>query len=156
MVDQFRGFGSLKTPQDQLAKVQRTLARLQGRPTDSDIASDFFINANNLVDWVYPGKPKPAARKTLEQEPLLELVSHIANRSKHWVVTHSVHRSFKDAETRPPVYDADVFDPAVYQTEPELVVLLKEPTAGYRDEIRVLDLAADVVAWWENWFVSNP
>jgi hypothetical protein len=46
------GFFTLQTAHDLFAKLQREFDRLSARPTDIDVAWNFFVTADHLVDWV--------------------------------------------------------------------------------------------------------
>ncbi len=89
-----QGFFQLETPDDLLAKLERDFARMNRAPNDPDPAYDFFVTAEHMLDWLYPGN---AGRKSREEQrdrhALLQLVSHIATGAKHMVPEAKRHKS---------------------------------------------------------------
>ncbi len=51
----FQGFFEIKTPQDLLDKLKREYMHLQKSTLNQDIAFNFFITAEHISDWLYPG-----------------------------------------------------------------------------------------------------
>src|SRR5262245_38256943 len=94
----FTGLFDLKTPRDLLEKLRRDFRRIAESPTDQCAAFDFFVTAEHMVDWLYPGDGNCTKR---EQERgrnvLLQVCSHIASGSKHFQATAKHHTSVKDA-----------------------------------------------------------
>ncbi len=62
-------------------------------------AFDFFVTAEHMIDWLYPGYPNNGRRKDLRNsEPLLLICSHIANGSKHFQASAGHHNSVEKTE----------------------------------------------------------
>jgi hypothetical protein len=49
------GAFDLKTPQDWLQRLERELAKFQAAPNDRDVAINFFVAAESMLDWKHPG-----------------------------------------------------------------------------------------------------
>lgn len=91
------GIFGLLTPTDLLAKLGRELDRLRAAPNDIDHAFNFFVTAEHMLDWTYPDPTGKAKRKSLrENEPLLQLVSHLASGAKHFDNLSEHHQSVID------------------------------------------------------------
>ncbi len=88
-----KGFFDLQTPADLLGKLGRELERMQSAPRDIDHAFNFFVTAEHMLDWLYPGKANDTKRSEARKLPLLALVSHIANGSKHFMAEAKRHKS---------------------------------------------------------------
>lgn len=84
----------LKTPADLREKLRRDLARLKSSPLDSDAAFNFFVTAEHMVDWVYPGRANAEKRKRARKSSaLLRVCSHLANGAKHLELDDGRHDS---------------------------------------------------------------
>jgi hypothetical protein len=74
----------LKTAQGWLERLERELQKFREAPNDRDAAINFFIAAESMLDWKYPGDGKKAIRKAArDSEPLLRVVWDLASSSKH-------------------------------------------------------------------------
>src|SRR5262249_29700446 len=60
-------------------KLTRDLARLKSWPNDADMAFSFFVTADALVEWLYPGAAGEQQRERLHNEPLLRAVWDVAS-----------------------------------------------------------------------------
>src|SRR6266498_4883509 len=103
------GIFNLTRPSDLLQKLGRELRRLQEAPDNVDHAFNFFVTAEHLVDWLYPGDESHRKRKrksTRQSKPILQVVSHIANGAKHFDRLKMHHQSVART-TRQGSYFAD-------------------------------------------------
>src|SRR4051812_18185088 len=83
----FQGFGpNLNTPADLLGKLRHDFERVHENTHDAYAAFDFFVTAEHLPEWC--GDPT-----IKRKEPLLRIVSHLANGAKHFRATDSKHNS---------------------------------------------------------------
>ena len=57
------GVFGLKTPADLLQKMARELARLRDDPDNVDHAFNFFVTAEHMLDWLFPGEEHRATRR---------------------------------------------------------------------------------------------
>jgi hypothetical protein len=92
-----QGFAQLRSTHDLLSKLKSDRARMEGDPNDVYPAFDFFVTAEHLVDWYYPDTQDQKRRRDRtdlrNSEPLLQIVSHIANGAKHFEATAAHHQS---------------------------------------------------------------
>jgi hypothetical protein len=145
------GLFELKTPKDLLKKLQSDYERLKRNNVDMYAAFDFFVTAEHLLDWVYPGDANKQQRTQARQnEILLEVCSHIATGAKHFKVEAKQHKSVSDTErmTRRGGY----FPSAYYggPTVHTLVVELQGQAAtNLGNTISAFDLATKVLMHWE-------
>lgn len=129
----------LRKQSDLLDKLQADLARLERDPGDDYAAWDFFVTAEHMRDWNQArGLPKMG-----RDAPLLLLVSDLANHGKHFRTDDPRLTNVGDAIGSTGAFQADAFDPRVFDTV-RLVIDLVDPP---RTESAV-DLARRVVAWW--------
>ena len=63
---------SLNTPRQLLEKLRVDFERMKREPMSAYAAFDFFVTAEHMPDWLAPKSVK-------FKEPLLQIVSHIAN-----------------------------------------------------------------------------
>ena len=70
---------------DLLQKLGQEFGRLQAAPDNVDHAFNFFVTAEHLVDWLYPGD-ESRRRSTRESEQILQVVWDIASGAKHSVL----------------------------------------------------------------------
>ena len=77
-----KGAWRLETADDLLRKLEHDFERMRTAPADAYAAFDFFVTAEHVPEWTRP--PSSELRRTA---PLLAMVSHLANSSKHFEVT---------------------------------------------------------------------
>ena len=146
----FQGFFSLQNHRDLLSKLQHDLQRLKDSPMDTYAAFDFFVTAEHMLDWLYPGADNEDQRKNLRNSvTLLQIVSHIANGSKHFKATAPHHKSVKDTHETEGVFDSIAFDPTAFDVGELLIELQGKAANEYGDTISADKLADKVVAFWE-------
>jgi len=92
-----RGFFLLRTTNDLLQKLEWDFKKLKQHPIDVDLAFNFFVTAEHILDWKYPGRANKSNRKKLHNaEVLLQVTSHLASGAKHFNVEAKHHTSVKD------------------------------------------------------------
>jgi len=95
------GVFTLTTARDLLAKLQHDYQLLSASPNDPYIAFNFFVTAEHLLDWIYPGNANKDARTNArQQELLLQICSHIASGAKHFEVEAKHHKSVAETVLR--------------------------------------------------------
>jgi hypothetical protein len=147
------GVFDLDNPAALLAKLGRELDRLRDEPKSVDHAFNFFVTAEHMLDWVYPGDSnEPVRRHVRETNTLLQVASHLANGAKHFVVRRH-HRSVTSTEKNGGFWATGYWPGGFfgrgYWPEPGLVVLLDgaaAQTLGHM--VTALDLAEDVYRFW--------
>jgi hypothetical protein len=131
----------LQTPKDLLAKLQFDFARIEANPLDVYAAFDFFVTAEHVPDWV-------GNKSIKSKEPLLKVVSHIANGAKHFRATDPKHKSVKDVHFINGVFDSNVFDPNVFDVGDLVVEIKGDEVKLFGSEISVRRLAQMVIKYW--------
>jgi hypothetical protein len=68
---------------------------------DAYLAFNFFITAEHLLDWQFPGQANEPQRRVARQtDVLLEITSHIASGAKHFIVEAKHHKSVVATQRR--------------------------------------------------------
>jgi hypothetical protein len=144
-----KGFFELQTAQHLLKKLRHDFARLRESPVDSYAAFDFFVTAYHILDWLHPGDSNNTTRKQMERgSNLLQVISHLANGSKHFYVTR--HHAVKDTIVRQAAVDPEAFDPTAFDATSELRIELDGKAASeFGASMGVLELAAKALSFWE-------
>jgi hypothetical protein len=146
-----KGFGRLQTPRDLLQKLRHDRSRMEADPDDVYAAFDFFVTADHILDWLYPDSPGASQRHKRQahrdREPLLQIVSHLANGAKHFEAVASHHTSVTDISSQFGAFDPRSFSPRSFSPSafsmPGLHVRL---TDGRLEHSYVL--ADDVLDYW--------
>jgi hypothetical protein len=148
------GIFKLRTPRDLLAKLRREYERLRKKPTDTDTAFNFFVTAEHILDWLYPGKKNEAKRKAARKaEVLLQVVSHIASGAKHFDDLSGHHQSVQRSD----FVIVEVWVPPVMDRPNENHIgirLTGDAAAAFGDSLTAVGLAQRVLAFWESY--SHP
>jgi hypothetical protein len=131
----------LQTPKDLLAKLQSDFERIKVDPLDAYAAFDFFVTAEHIPDWLNDKSIK-------SREPLLRVVSHIANGAKHFRATHHKHKSVQNVDVREGGFQSGAFQSDAFDVG-DLVVELKGDEARMLGaEVSVRKLAQRVIEYW--------
>jgi len=150
------GAFGLSTPRDLLAKLQRELGRLRDSPNDRDVAINYFVTAEHILDWLIPGESgRPRRKKIRESEPLLMVVSHLANSAKHHSQLSSHHQSVSSSGQAGGYFPATYFPPSYFACSHfggrVLSVILKGKAAHeFGPSISTIELAERVYSYWES------
>jgi hypothetical protein len=143
------GFSAMKSAADLRDKLRRDYARLAAHPGDADLAFNFFVTADHMVDWLYPDDP---GRRTEAREvPLLAVCAQLANGTKHFRVTDRRHRSASGAR-RTVGYFANYMGTYFgwYFGGGRLAVDLQGVAADtFGPQVGAGDLARAVLAYWD-------
>jgi hypothetical protein len=143
----------LKTPKDLFAKLGRELERLRRDPDDVDVAFNFFVTAESLLDWLHPGNAGRSAREAIRRSaPLLEVVSHLASGAKHFDQLAPHHKSVTNSGSRVGIFGRQLSPDggAIFRRQTMLAVELSGSAAtALGPVVSVLDLAERVYAHWK-------
>ncbi len=139
-----------------MKKLRFDLDQLKQDSTYSYLAFNFFITAEHMTDWLYPGNANRDKREALrESSPLLQVCSHVANGAKHFKVEMKHHRSVSDTPKTggwwPDDFWATDYWADGYWYEGELVVELDGDAA--RDlgaSVMAVQLAGQIYVFWES------
>jgi hypothetical protein len=138
-------------------KLRRDLGKLKAQPVDADAAFNFFVTAEHMLDWIYPGKANQQKRtEAREKSALLRVCSHLATGAKHFVVEYKHHDSVDATALRSGYATAYATPYATnYAGLPTLVVTLKGVAATeLGQKIGVIQLAEKVLDFWDNHALS--
>lgn len=141
------GVFDLQSPKDVLGKLERELERLRIAPNDKDAAINFFITAESMLDWKFPGDPNALVRKEYRnREPLLLVVWDLASKSKHRDL-RSQHKSVESSGMAGKFFGGSFFEGPFFGT---LSVTLTETYGndGPRS-LSALELAGKVFEYWK-------
>jgi hypothetical protein len=146
------GIFQLRTPSDLREKLRRDLAKLKAEPLDADAAFNFFVTAEHMLDWVYPGKAgKDKRTEVRRSSALLQVCSHLANGAKHFEAKAQHHDSVSSTQTveRSISIVNIVSITAPFVSRPRLLLTLKGTAAAeLGDVIGAIELAERVMEYW--------
>jgi len=142
-----QGAFDLKTPQDWLQRLERELAKFQAAPNNKDVAINFFVAAESMLDWKHPGDVNATTRKTVrDSEPLLRVVWDLASLSKHLSVRPN-HTSVGDSGVFGEFFGGSFFGGPFFG---QLSVKLKGPAAAQLGaSVPAVELAERAMAYWK-------
>lgn len=145
-----RGLFQLTTPGDLLAKLRHDYQRLLENPKNPYTAFDFFVTAEHMLDWIYPGAAGKNAR-TAERNShtILQIVSHLATGAKHMVPEHPRHASVQHADVGPIPYGTGRYGQGPYGGDALMIELEGDAEATFAKSITATQLAAEVLAYWQ-------
>ena len=149
----------MTSPADLLVKMQHDLSRMEQELANSYPAFDFFITAEHLLDWLYPGDTWSKNGKIRAQkrqgEPLLRVTSHLANGAKHFQVTDKRHKSVDSLQVHEGAFDPKTFDPNAFDTERLIIELQGDEANAFGQQISAIDLARRVLAYWQQQLANS-
>jgi hypothetical protein len=146
-----RGLFQLQSPRDLLAKLRHDYERLQQTPNDAYVAFDFFVTAEHLLDWLYPGAGGRTQR-TAERNSqiILQVVSHLATGAKHMIPEDPRHTSVQHADVAPSTYGDAQYSTGVYGAGHLVVELEGAAASQLGGSITPFRLAAKVLEYWQS------
>lgn len=149
------GAFTLKTPTDLLGKLEVDYSALQRNRGDPYLAYNFFVTAEHMLDWVYPGNAN-RGKRTAERnsEILLQVCSHLAAGAKHFTVEAKHHNSVSAPGKRRrwnplagPLSSPQLTPGGI----PVLTIKLEgEAEESIGPSVEVLRLAQMVIEYWRN------
>jgi hypothetical protein len=148
-LSRFKGFFELKTPSDLLAKLRHDYQRLQGSPTDTYVAFDFFVTGYHILDWLYPDD-KTRQKQEVDDNTLLQICSHIANGIKHFQANYKGHKSVAGLRHQEGAFQRDAFQADAFQVEKLIIQLDGNAASKFGAEVECLALATQVLQYWES------
>src|SRR5262245_61541692 len=144
------GAFGLETPKDLLGKLGRELDKLRASPDDHDAAFNFFVTAEHMLDWLYPGNGNKATRERMRnEEPLLKAVSHLASSSKHFDQLAKHHQSVEMSGPVGPFFGGRFFGGGFFGGDKQSITFRGEAAKSYGQSEPALELAEEVFAFWK-------
>jgi hypothetical protein len=147
------GFFDIASPEDLFQKVGRELDRMRKDPVDSDHAFNFFVTAEHLLDWSYPGNEGRSEREAERRAvSVLEITWDLANGAKHFKL-FDAHKSVLGTKRLGGFWAkgfwAEGFWAKGMFAEPKLVVeLSNDQAAELGENPTAIELAEQVHAYW--------
>ena len=148
------GVFDLNSPKDLLNKLRHDYQLMEDHPFDSYLAFNFFVTAEAMLDWIYPGQTNNPNRRNLRNsEILLQITSHIASGAKHFSHLSSHHNSLTD--TTPTAgyfsnyFPKGYFPPGYFGDGVLLIRLDGDAEMKYGKKITALKLAKEVLEYWD-------
>ena len=150
-----KGVFSLRTPKDLLDKLKYDYAALEKDKTNPYLAFNFFVTAEHMLDWVYPGYSNGSKRTTeRESEILLQVCSHLASGAKHFVAEAKHHDTVLNSVRKRPSnpFAGPLGGPFVIKRNISgLYVKLEDKAAKVLGStIKAVDLAKRVLEYWQS------
>jgi len=145
----------LTSPRDLLAKLRHEHELLHQDSDNAYVAFNFFVTAEHLLDWLYPGNAGKARREQLRgQEVLLQIVSHIANGAKHFVVEAKHHKAVSASGRLGSFFPSSYFGSGYFGSgyfgKGRLTLhLTGDAATAFGSSVAPIDLADKVLAYWE-------
>lgn len=149
------GLFDLASPHDLLRKLGRELDRMRESPDDSDHAFNFFVTAEHILDWLYPGFEGRFKRKERRDAALiLKVTWDLANGAKHFKLS-KIHKSVRNTKHSGGFWAkgfwAENFWAKGFWAEPKLIVELSpEEAAELGKGPSAMNLAEQVYAYWHD------
>ena len=98
-----KGAFTLVTPHDLLAKLQSDYKALLMEPGSPYLAFNFFVTAEHMLDWIFPGYAQKSKRQSeRDSSVLLQVCSHLATGAKHFIAEAKHHTSVSESGRRRP------------------------------------------------------
>jgi hypothetical protein len=156
------GIFNLNSPTDLLRKLESDFARIENNPRDENAAADFFVTAEGLLDWLYPGKANKQARESeRSSNTLLQVTSHLATSVKHFKAEAKHHGSVKNTKKTGGIFGANVFAARAFRANsfPKgnlLIELETKPAQELGSPITAIELARRVLNYWQTRLSAIP
>jgi hypothetical protein len=147
-----KGIFSSNSPEDLLRMLDEQYHDLKKEPLNERYAFNFFVIAESLLDWKYPGYSNKKDRQDAQKkEPVLQVISHIASGAKHFTVEAKHHNSVSSTSVTPGYFPPGYMPstPKNYFPESELIVSLEnDAEAAFGKVISACDLAQIAIDYW--------
>lgn len=148
-----KGIFKLNDVSDLLIKLRSEFELLKKEPVNAYTAWNFFVTAEHLLDWLYPGLAGREQReRERKDEVLLQICSHIATGAKHFIPEAKHHQSVADTGSTgyfPTGWFAKNYFPDGYNPGVLYVRLEGDARGKLGKHISVVELADKVLAYWE-------
>lgn len=147
------GVFTLKSSSDLLGKLKFDFKVLNEHRDNPYYAFNFFVTAEHMLDWIYPGYTNKSKRQSERNtEVLLRIYSHLANGAKHFSVEAKHHDSVAGTVRKRPSnpFSGPLGGPFVLKRGPSglYVNLDRDAKNELGPSIHVLDLAKRVLDYW--------
>ncbi len=142
-----------RTAADLLAKLERDFVKLRTNPLDADLAFNYFLTAEHLLDWQFPGQTgKEKRTEARRNEVMLQVTSHLASGMKHLRVEAKHHQAVRATGRSSGLFPAGYWPPGYFPPgfhgEHLYVQLDGEAARLLGKQVGVVVLAEKVLALW--------
>lgn len=145
------GLFQLRNASDLLAKLKHDYRRLEEAPDDAYIAFDFFVTAEHMLDWLYPGRANRTQRNSERNSNLiLQVVSHLANGAKHMILEDPRHGSIQHADIAFTPYGEGAYGAGTFGGISLVVTLEGDAAAAFGHQTTPLKLANRALKYWSD------
>jgi len=154
-----KGIFTLKTSADLLQKLDHDFCLIKEKPDNPYAAFNFFVTAEHMRDWHYPGD-RESQKQLVDSEVLLQICSHIANGAKHFEINPNRHKSVSNT-VKKSAYGGGALPKGSFpigalpkgavpgKWADELYVELSgEASELFGDRIGVVSLAEKIIIYW--------
>jgi hypothetical protein len=147
------GVFSITSAAELREKLRHDLNALKADPFDPYLGFNFFVTAEHLLDWQYPGDTNNGARTAARRSSvLLQIASHIANGAKHFVVERSHHKSVAKTSNQLGAWGnafGDAWGASFGRVG--LIIELEAQAAGvFGQSVKAVDLAEKLLTYWDS------
>ena len=149
-----QGFFELQMPEDLLRKLRHDHEQMRTCPFDPYMAYNFFITAEAMVDWVYPGDKNKKKRISLRKsEWFLQAASDLAIAAKHFDL-HAFHNTVDRVFVTAGWFPKNAFPkgsfPKGFMGDGAMMVCLLEGVEGeVKERFTAFAIATRVLEYWE-------
>lgn len=149
-----KGAFTLQTPHDLFSKLEYDFEALSQDRNNPYLAYNFFVTAEHMLDWVYPGYTNKNKRQSeRDSQILLQICSHLASGAKHFVAEAKHHNTVSNPGRKRcwnPLggpLDSPLLNP--FGISVLCVNLDGEAKEVFGRSIKVLDLAKLLLDYWQ-------
>lgn len=146
------GIFELKNSDDLFKKLRYDYDLLKENPLNQYLAFNFFVTAEHMLDWIYPGYKNKKKREEIRKDNvLLQICSHIANGAKHFEVNPKIHNSVSKTTKAgyfPTGYFHSNYWPKGYWPECSFICLKGQAEKEFGKSLPLLELAEKVLNFW--------
>ena len=148
------GAFTLNDSLDLLEKLESDYQLLSRERGNAYLAFNFFVTAEHMLDWIYPGYANKSKRRSeRESEIVLQVCSHLANGAKHFIAEARHHNTVSDSNKKRrwnPLGGPFVSPLLSYGGIPTLYITLEgDAEAVLGRSITALKLAELVLNYWK-------
>lgn len=135
---------------------------MDSHPFDIYLAFNFFVTAESMLDWIYPGNQNRKVRtKIRNSEYLLGITSDLATGAKHFSGLSEIHKSVEKTDLSIGCFPRGFFPkgyfPVGYFGDGVLQIQLdKNLSEEGRTMITACELSHKVLDYWERALTAAP
>lgn len=149
------GFFELQTPDDLFQKLRHDLEQMKVHPFDAYLAFNFFITAESMLDWYFPGDENKVNRNELRNSTwFLKATSDLATGAKHFkprVFHDTVSKAYVTSGGFPKnAYPKRAYPIGSYGNGALIICITDKIEDDETDRFSAFAVATKVLEFWEN------